>query len=130
MVSVCARVHAHVRAESHVDIKQSVRHKDVFIIQSGGRDVNNSVMELLIMIYACKTSCARSVNVVMPYMPYSKQCKMWRRGSIVGKLVAEMICKAGAHGALSLAHTHDRRVTFHHHGPVSQGGAGLLRCAC
>ncbi len=47
------------------------------------------------MIYGCKTSCARNITVVMPYVPYSKQCKMRKRSSIACKLVADMICKAG-----------------------------------
>lgn len=52
-------------------------------------------MELLIMVYACKTSCAKSIIGVIPYFPYSKQCKMRKRGSIVSKLLASMMCKAG-----------------------------------
>ncbi|XP_078258044.1 LOW QUALITY PROTEIN: phosphoribosyl pyrophosphate synthase-associated protein 1-like [Rhinoraja longicauda] len=52
-------------------------------------------MELLIMAYACKTSCARNIIGVIPYFPYSKQCKMRKRGSIVCKLLACMLAKAG-----------------------------------
>ncbi len=52
-------------------------------------------MELLIMVYACRTSCARNIIGVVPYFPYSKQCKMRKRGSIVSKLLASMMCKAG-----------------------------------
>lgn len=52
-------------------------------------------MELLIMVYACRTSCARNIIGVLPYFPYSKQCKMRKRGSIVSKLLASMMCKAG-----------------------------------
>lgn len=59
------------------------------------RDVNTTIMEMLIMVYACKTSCARSITGVLPYFPYSKQCKMRKRGSIVSKLIASMMCKAG-----------------------------------
>lgn len=47
------------------------------------------------MAYACKTSSAQRVIGVIPYLPYSKQCKMRKRGSIVSKLVASMLCKAG-----------------------------------
>uniref|UniRef100_A0A914UGM7 Ribose-phosphate pyrophosphokinase N-terminal domain-containing protein n=1 Tax=Plectus sambesii TaxID=2011161 RepID=A0A914UGM7_9BILA len=88
--------------ETSVDIKQSVRGKHVFIIQSGSKDVNNNIMELLIMIYASKTSMAKSITVVMPYLPYSKQCRMWRRSAIPMKLIAEMICKAGANRMVSM----------------------------
>lgn len=62
---------------------------------SHSRDVNTTIMELLIMVYACKTSCAKSIIGVIPYFPYSKQCKMRKRGSIVSKLLASMMCKAG-----------------------------------
>lgn len=47
------------------------------------------------MAYACKTSSAKRIVGVIPYLPYSKQCKMRKRGSIVSKLVASMMCKAG-----------------------------------
>lgn len=52
-------------------------------------------MELMILIYACKTSMAKTITVILPYMPYSKQCRMFRRSSVPMKLVADMICKAG-----------------------------------
>ncbi|UYV73915.1 PRPSAP1 [Cordylochernes scorpioides] len=52
-------------------------------------------MELLIMAYACKTSSARKIVGVLPYLPYSKQSKMRKRGCIVSKLLAKMMCKAG-----------------------------------
>lgn len=59
------------------------------------RDVNTAVMELLIMAYALKTACARNIIGVIPYFPYSKQSKMRKRGSIVCKLLASMLAKAG-----------------------------------
>lgn len=59
------------------------------------REVNNNIMELLILAYACKTSSARSIVGVIPYLPYSKQCKMRKRGCIVSKLLAKMMCKSG-----------------------------------
>ena len=52
-------------------------------------------MELMIIAYACKTSCARNIVGVIPYMPYSKQSKMRKRGSVVCKLMASMFGKAG-----------------------------------
>ncbi|XP_025763814.1 phosphoribosyl pyrophosphate synthase-associated protein 1 isoform X4 [Oreochromis niloticus] len=58
-------------------------------------DVNTAVMELLVMAYALKTSCAKNIIGVIPYFPYSKQCKMRKRGSIVCKLLASMLAKAG-----------------------------------
>lgn len=59
------------------------------------RDVNTAIMELLVMAYALKTNCAKNIIGVIPYFPYSKQCKMRKRGSIVCKLLASMLAKAG-----------------------------------
>ncbi len=50
------------------------------------RDVNNVVMELLITAYACKTSTARTVVGVIPYLPYSKQCRGRRSSGVVADL--------------------------------------------
>ncbi len=47
------------------------------------------------MAYALKTSCAKNIIGVIPYFPYSKQCKMRKRGSIVCKLLASMLARAG-----------------------------------
>lgn len=89
------QVYQEPNRETRVQIQESVRGKDVFIIQTISKDVNTTIMELLIMVYACKTSCAKSIIGVIPYFPYSKQCKMRKRGSIVSKLLASMMCKAG-----------------------------------
>nr|CAD7401890.1 unnamed protein product [Timema poppensis] len=90
----CAVYHKTNR-ETMVEIGDSVRGKDIYIIQTGTKDVNNNIMELLIMAYACKTSSAKSIVGVIPYLPYSKQCKMRKRGCIVSKLLAKMMCKSG-----------------------------------
>ncbi|XP_044758698.1 phosphoribosyl pyrophosphate synthase-associated protein 2 [Coccinella septempunctata] len=90
----CAVYHKQNR-ETMVQIGDSIRGKDIYIIQTGTKDVNNNIMELLIMAYACKTSSAKSVVGVIPYLPYSKQCKMRKRGCIVTKLLAQMMCKSG-----------------------------------
>ncbi|XP_051987769.1 phosphoribosyl pyrophosphate synthase-associated protein 2 isoform X1 [Xyrauchen texanus] len=89
------RVYQEANRETRVQIEESVRGKDVFIIQTVSKDVNTAIMELLVMVYACRTSCARNIIGVIPYFPYSKQCKMRKRGSIVSKLLASMMCKAG-----------------------------------
>jgi len=59
--------------ETRVEIIESVREKDVFIIQSGGGNVNDHLMELLITISACKTASAKKVTAVLPLFPYSRQ---------------------------------------------------------
>eukprot|EP00096_Caligus_rogercresseyi_P002020 TRINITY_DN1365_c0_g1_i1.p1 TRINITY_DN1365_c0_g1~~TRINITY_DN1365_c0_g1_i1.p1 ORF type:complete len:191 (-),score=30.31 TRINITY_DN1365_c0_g1_i1:133-705(-) len=88
-------VYHNTNRETMVEIQESVRGKDVYIVQTGSRDVNNTIMELLIMCYACKTSSCNKVIGVIPYMPYSQQSKMVKRGAIVCKLMAKLMAKAG-----------------------------------
>ncbi|KIW10633.1 hypothetical protein PV08_11597 [Exophiala spinifera] len=59
--------------ETRVEIGESVRGKDVYIIQSGGGKVNDHFIELLIAISACKTASAKKVTAVLPLFPYSRQ---------------------------------------------------------
>jgi ribose-phosphate pyrophosphokinase len=59
--------------ETRVEINESVRGKDVYILQSGGGKVNDHLMELLIAISACKTASAKKVTAVLPLFPYSRQ---------------------------------------------------------
>ncbi|PHH84948.1 hypothetical protein CDD83_1142 [Cordyceps sp. RAO-2017] len=59
--------------ESRCEIKDSVRGKDVYIIQSGSGRVNDNLIDLCIMISACKTGSAKRVTAVIPLFPYSRQ---------------------------------------------------------
>lgn len=59
--------------ETRVEIDESVRGKDVYILQSGGGKVNDHLMELFILISACKTASAKKVTAVLPLFPYSRQ---------------------------------------------------------
>lgn len=59
--------------ESRCEIRDSVRGKDVYIIQSGGGKVNDHFVDLCIMISACKTGSAKRVTAVLPLFPYSRQ---------------------------------------------------------
>ncbi|KAF2496996.1 PRTase-like protein [Lophium mytilinum] len=59
--------------ETRVEIMDSVRGKDVFIIQSGGGKVNDHLMELLITVSACRTASAKRITAVLPLFPYSRQ---------------------------------------------------------
>ena len=59
--------------ETRVEIGESVRGKDVYIVQSGGGKVNDHFIELCIAISACKTASAKKVTVVVPLFPYSRQ---------------------------------------------------------
>jgi len=58
-----------------VEIGESVRGEDVFIVQSGCGEVNDMIMELLIMINACKIASASRVTAVIPCFPYARQDK-------------------------------------------------------
>ena len=58
-----------------MEIGESVRGEDVFIIQSGCGQINDNIMELLIMINACKIASAARVTAVIPVFPYARQDK-------------------------------------------------------
>ena len=89
--------------EIEINIDESVRGKDVYLIQSTSDPVNDNLMELLIMIDAVKRASARTVNIVLPYYGYARQARKTRaREPITSKLVADMIQKAGANRVLSL----------------------------
>ncbi|KAK7939682.1 hypothetical protein WMY93_003008 [Mugilogobius chulae] len=77
--------------ETRVDVKESVRGQTIFIIQTIPRDVNTAIMELLVMAYALKTSCAKNIIGVIPYFPYSKQCKMRKRGLLCPNWLTHII---------------------------------------
>ncbi|XP_055915641.1 ribose-phosphate pyrophosphokinase 2 isoform X1 [Eupeodes corollae] len=91
--------------ETCVEIGESVRGEDVYIIQSGSGEINDNLMELLIMINACKIASASRVTAVIPCFPYARQDKKDKefstkqytsRAPISAKLVANMLSVAGA----------------------------------
>ncbi|KAG0742734.1 hypothetical protein G6F57_010130 [Rhizopus arrhizus] len=59
--------------ETSIEIKESVRQQDVYIIQSASGNVNDHFIELLLMISACKVASAKRITAVIPYFPYSRQ---------------------------------------------------------
>ncbi|KAL2015380.1 hypothetical protein VTK56DRAFT_5550 [Thermocarpiscus australiensis] len=82
--------------ETSVRILTSVREKDVFIVQSGSPKINDTVMELLIMISACKGGSANKITAVLPYFPYSRQSKKKsHRGAITARMLANLLGVAG-----------------------------------
>ena len=82
--------------ESHVTIIESVREDDVYIINTGCGQVNTSLMELCIMIHACKIASAKRITAVVPLFPYARQDKKDKsRAPITAKLVANMLQKSG-----------------------------------
>lgn len=82
--------------ETSVRIAESVREEDVYIINTGCGAINTSLMELCIMIHACKVASAKRITAVIPLFPYARQDKKERsRAPITAKLVANMLQKSG-----------------------------------
>ena len=89
--------------EVSVSINETVRGSDVFLIQSTCKPVNNNLMELLIMIDACRRASAGRITAVMPYFGYARQDRKAKgRDPISAKLVANMIEAAGADRVLTM----------------------------
>ena len=89
--------------EVQINIEESIRGCDVFVIQSTSQPVNEHLMELLIMIDALKRASAKTINVVNPYYGYARQDRKARsREPITAKLVANLLETAGAHRVIAL----------------------------
>lgn len=89
--------------EIQINIEESVRGCDVFVVQSTCGPVNQHIMELLIMIDALKRASAKTINIVMPYYGYARQDRKARaREPITAKLVADLLQVAGASRVISL----------------------------
>ena len=98
--------------EVQINIEESIRGCDVFIIQSTSFPVNEHIMELLIMIDALKRASAKTINIVIPYYGYARQDRKARsREPITSKLVANLLETAGA----------TRVITLDLHAPQIQG---------
>ena len=89
--------------EASVSLYETVRGSDVFLINSTCKPVNDSLMELLIMIDACKRASAGRVTAVVPYFGYARQDRKAKaRDPISAKLCAEMLEAAGADRVLTM----------------------------
>lgn len=98
--------------EISVSLWETVRGIDTYIVQSTCQPVNDSLMELLIMIDAMKRASAGRINAVIPYYGYARQDRKAKaRDPITAKLVADLLCAAGA----------DRVVTMDLHASQIQG---------
>lgn len=103
--------------EIQINIEESIRGCDVFVIQSTSAPVNEHIMELLIMIDALKRASAKTINIVMPYYGYARQDRKARaREPITAKLVANLLETAGA----------TRVITLDLHAPQIQGFFDIL----
>jgi len=98
--------------ETQINIEESVRGRDVYVIQSTSEPVNDNIMELLILIDALKRASAATINIVIPYYGYARQDRKARsREPITAKLVANLLETTGA----------SRVVTLDLHAPQIQG---------
>src|SRR5512136_1098504 len=89
--------------EIHVEIDESVRGMDVFVVQSISYPVNDNLMELLILIDALKRASAERITAVLPYYGYARQDrKVVPRAPISAKLVADLLTVAGASRILTV----------------------------
>ena len=100
---VPATVSTFADGESSVEFNENIRGEDVFIIQSTATPVNDSLMELLIMIDAARRSSASRITAVIPYFGYARQDrKSASRTPITAKLVANLLVTAGADRILTM----------------------------
>ena len=89
--------------EASVSLNETVRGADVFLIQSTCKPVNDHLMELLVMIDACRRASAGRITAVIPYFGYARQDRKAKsRDPISAKLVANMITAAGANRVLTM----------------------------
>ncbi|HHP7232221.1 MAG TPA: ribose-phosphate pyrophosphokinase [Xenococcaceae cyanobacterium] len=89
--------------ELYVQIQESIRGADVYLLQPCCRPVNDSLMELMILIDACRRASARQITAVIPYYGYARaDRKTAGRESITAKLVANLIVQAGASRVLAM----------------------------
>jgi ribose-phosphate pyrophosphokinase len=98
-----AEVFQFANENTFVKILDNVREKDVFVVQSTCRPVNDSIMELLIMIDAFKRASAGRITAVVPYFAYGRSDKKDQpRVPITARLIADMITVAGADRVLTM----------------------------
>ena len=90
--------------ERYVRYEESVRGKDVFIIQTGSDPCDSAVVETCLMCQAAKLGFAKSIHVVIPHFPYARQDRVSEpREPISAKLVSDMFVTAGADHIITLA---------------------------
>lgn len=98
-----AKVKSFADGEIAIEINESVRGADVFIIQPTCSPVNDNLMELLIMIDACRRASAQRITAVIPYYGYARQERKTKaRDPISAKLVANLITEAGADRVIAM----------------------------
>ncbi len=98
--------------ERYAKFDESVRGKEVFLLQTGSRNVNEDLIELFLMCQAAKLSFAKTVHVILPHFPYARQDRVAApREPISAKLIAHLLETSGA----------DHVITLDLHSPQIQG---------
>jgi ribose-phosphate pyrophosphokinase len=89
--------------EQYVRYEETVRGKDVFIIQTGSETVDSDIVEVCLMCQAAKLGFAKSIHVVLPHFPYARQDRVSKpREPISAKLMCDMLVTAGADHIITL----------------------------
>ncbi len=97
------RIKRFADGEIYVQVGESIRGCDVFLVQPTCPPVNDNLMELLVMVDACRRASARSITAVLPYFGYARaDRKTQGRESIAAKLTANILTEAGADRVLAM----------------------------
>ena len=89
--------------EIYIEIEETVRGRDAFVVQSTSEPVNENLMELLIFVDALKRASAKTINVIIPYYGYARQDRKSKpREPITSKLVANLLTTAGVNRVVAM----------------------------
>jgi ribose-phosphate pyrophosphokinase len=90
--------------EVNIELMENVRGRDVFIVQPTSPPANDNLMELLVMVDACRRASAQRITAVVPYFGYARQDRRPRatRVAITAKVVANMLAGVGVHRVLTV----------------------------
>lgn len=89
--------------ERYIKYEESIRGKDVFILQTGSRNPNEDLMELFLMCQAARLSFAKNIHVIVPHFPYARQDRVaLPREPISAKLIARLLEESGADHVITL----------------------------
>lgn len=98
-----SKVHHFADGEILVEIDESVRGKDVFIVQSTSNPVTENLMEILVLADALKRASAGEITAIMPYFGYARQDRKAKpRQPITSKLVADLLTTAGVNRVVTI----------------------------
>lgn len=97
-----AKIGKFADGENYVDLLESVRGKDVFVIQSTNAPVNANYMQLFLMLDALKRASSHKLSAIIPYYGYSRQDRLVGRSPLTASLIAHFIQEAGADAFMSV----------------------------